>query len=121
MVSEQQLVGMAPAEVMRLIFEPGFSTRAHVSGTSGRGVGLDIVLNEVRGLGGTVDVQSTFGQGTRFMLMLPANLGTCPILLVRCGEHQLGLPVVAVDRIVPARRESIRATSAALKLEYHGE
>src|SRR5213076_3514784 len=72
--SGEELARMSRAEVMRIIFAPGFSTRAEVSGTSGRGVGMDVVLNEVESLGGTVDVQSTAGQGTRFVLMLPAYM-----------------------------------------------
>jgi CheY-like chemotaxis protein len=112
---------MSRAEVMRIIFVPGFSTRAEVSGTSGRGVGMDVVLNEVESLGGTVDVQSTAGQGTRFVLMLPAYMGSSPILLVRSGEHHFGLAVVAVEGIVAARRERIHVSSSVVKLEYRGE
>jgi chemotaxis protein histidine kinase CheA len=119
--SEDELSRMTPAQVMRIVFEPGFSTRAVVSGTSGRGVGMDVVSTEVEALGGTIDLQSTPAQGTRFMIVLPAELGSCPILLVRCGEHQFGLAVVAVEGVVAARRERIRASSAALSLEYRDE
>jgi two-component system chemotaxis sensor kinase CheA len=117
----EELSRMTPAQVARIIFHPGFSTRAEVSNTSGRGVGMDVVLNDVQLLGGTVDVQSTFGEGTRFLLMLPAELGTCPILLIRCGEHAFGLPLLAVDAVVAARRELIRASSGSLRLEHRGE
>jgi chemotaxis protein histidine kinase CheA len=119
--STQELARMGVAEVTRIIFEPGFTTRAKVSDTSGRGVGMDVVMNEVQELGGTVDVQSTPGQGCRFILVLPAELGTCPILLVRSGEHQFGLPVVAIEGIVAARRHLIRDGVDGLKLEYRDE
>jgi chemotaxis protein histidine kinase CheA/CheY-like chemotaxis protein len=119
--SEQELSRMTPAQVMRIIFEPGFSTRSEVSGTSGRGVGMDVVSNEVQALGGTVDVHSTSGQGSRFVLLLPADLGSCPILLVRSGEHLFGLPVVAIEAVVAARRDRIRTGGAATKLEYRDE
>jgi two-component system chemotaxis sensor kinase CheA len=119
--SGQELARMSVAELTRIIFEPGFSTRAQVSGTSGRGVGMDVVLSEVQALGGTVDVQSTPGQGSRFVLVLPADLGTCPILLVRSGEHQFGLPVVSVESIVAARQSRIKAGPDGLKLEHQDE
>jgi chemotaxis protein histidine kinase CheA len=119
--SVQELARMAVAQVTRIIFEPGFTTRSQVSGTSGRGVGMDVVLNEVQALGGTVDVQSTPGQGCRFILVLPAELGTCPILLVRSGEHQFGLPVVAVEGVIAARRHLIRDGVDGLRLEYRDE
>jgi chemotaxis protein histidine kinase CheA len=119
--SEQELSRMTPAQVMRIIFEPGFSTRSEVSGTSGRGVGMDVVSNEVQALGGTVDVQSTSGQGSRFVLLLPADLGSCPILLVRSGEHLFGLPVVAIEAVVAARRERMRTGGAAVKLEHRDD
>jgi two-component system, chemotaxis family, sensor kinase CheA len=119
--SSEELARMTPAQVMRIIFEPGFSTRSQVSGTSGRGVGMDVVLSEVQGVGGTVDVQSTLGQGTRFVLVLPADLGSCPILLIRCGEHQFGLPVMTVEGIVAARTSAIRQSASGGKLEYREE
>jgi chemotaxis protein histidine kinase CheA len=117
--SSQELSEMSAKETMRIVFEPGFSTRAEVSGTSGRGVGMDVVLAEVEALGGTVDLESTPGQGTRIVLVLPADLGSSPILLVRSGEHQFGLPIVAVEAVVAARSGRIRTNSNAVELKYH--
>ena len=116
-----ELSRMSPAEVARIIFQPGFSTRAEVGATSGRGVGMDVVLSDVQALGGTVDVQSTHGEGSRFLLTLPAELGTCAILLIRCGEHAFGLPLLAVEAVVAARRDHIRTSVESLRLEYRGE
>lgn len=116
-----ELSRMTPAEIARIIFQPGFSTRAEVGTTSGRGVGMDVVLSDVQALGGTVDVQSTHGEGSRFLLTLPAELGTCAILLIRCGEHAFGLPLLAVEAVVAARRDLIRASGESLRLEYRGE
>ena len=80
-----------------LIFRPGFSTRADVTDTSGRGVGLDAVRAAVEALQGRIEVASTQRQGTRFMLTLPVELGSSPVLVVRVFDQMMGLPMLAVE------------------------
>lgn len=65
---------MSDEDLRQLIFQPGFSTAAQVSQLAGRGVGLDVVLAAVRALGGTLDVATTRGQGTRFIMTLPLSM-----------------------------------------------
>lgn len=84
------------AALHRVMFESGFSTRDDVTETSGRGVGLDVVLTAVEGLGGTVEVVTEHGQGTRFVLTLPVTLGVVRCLLVRCGEERFAVPLPGV-------------------------
>ncbi|HEU4675486.1 MAG TPA: response regulator [Motilibacteraceae bacterium] len=86
--------------LLRVLFAPGFSTRAEVSETSGRGVGLDVVSTSVQDLGGTVDVTSAPGEGTRFTIVLPVTLGVVRCLLARVGEERYALPVPAVVETV---------------------
>ena len=116
--SEQALEAMTPAQLHQLIFRNGFSTRAEVSEVSGRGVGLDVVRSQIQELQGRVEVESTKGQGTRFILSLPADLGSSPVLVVRCGEHQLGLPMVAVESSRPARAVDLRIGRARVQLQH---
>ena len=116
-----ELAGMATAQLHQLIFRPGFSTRSEVSEVSGRGVGLDVVRNQVQALQGHVEVQSVPGQGTRFLLSLPAELGSSPVLVVRCGEHQLGLPMMAVESSRLARAADLRASRALVQLVYRDQ
>jgi chemotaxis protein histidine kinase CheA/CheY-like chemotaxis protein len=104
-----------------LIFRSGFSTRSDVSDTSGRGVGLDVVENEVRALEGRVEVSSVPGQGTRFSIMVPAKMGSAPFLRVRCGEHELALPLLAVERIASVRESQLRGKHEEARLEHEGE
>ena len=113
--SEAELEVMNPSEVQQLIFSPGFSTRQAVSELSGRGVGLDIVRSQIHALSGNVEVQSVAGQGTRFVLSLPADLGSSAVLLVRCGEHQIGIPTLAVEASRAARSSDV---SAGGKMRY---
>ena len=84
----------------RVLFEAGFSTRDDVTETSGRGVGLDVVRTAVEGLGGTVEVMSELGAGTRFVLTLPVTLGVLRCLLVRCGDEQYAVPLPGVVETV---------------------
>lgn len=80
----------------QVLFEPGFSTREDVTTTSGRGVGLDVVRSAVQELGGTIEVVSTLGLGTRFVLTLPVTLGVARCLLVRCGTERYAVPLAGV-------------------------
>jgi len=110
-----------PAELTRLIFRSGFSTRDTVSETSGRGVGLDVVHAELTRLQGQIEVQSTPGQGTRFTLSVPADLGSSPLLLVRVGEHVVGLPMHGVRGCVATRAENLRPGGRAGPQLVHAE
>ncbi len=79
LTSPEEAARMERREVYEYIFHPGFSTRSSVNETSGRGVGLEAVRNQLRGLQGYIEVLSEPGQGTRFVLTLPAELGSSPI------------------------------------------
>ncbi len=118
LASEGELAALGIAQLHQLIFRPGFSTRTEVSDISGRGVGLDVVRNQIQGLQGHVEVQSTPGQGTRFILTLPAELGSSPILVVRCGEHQLGIPMAAVESSLAAKAADVRVGRSRLQLQH---
>ena len=116
--TDEELAAMTTAQLHQLIFRPGFSTRSEVSEVSGRGVGLDVVRNQVQGLRGHVEVSSLPGQGTRFVLALPSELGSSPVLVVRCGEHQLGLPMMAVETSRLARPADLRVGRTLVQLVH---
>jgi CheY-like chemotaxis protein len=109
---------MTPGQLHQLIFRNGFSTRATITEISGRGVGMDVVRSEVQALQGHVEVQSTPGQGTRVLLTLPADLGSSPVLVVRCGEHQLGVPMSAVEASLLARTNELRVSRTKVHLAH---
>lgn len=95
-VSEQAL--------MSLIFESGFSTSEKVSQISGRGVGLDVVRNDVSGLGGRVDLNSEPGKGTTFNVHLPVTLSVTQVLVVRSGNEVYALPVAMIEQAQKIKR-----------------
>jgi len=119
--TSEELAVMAPAQLQQLIFRPGFSTREAVSDVSGRGVGLDVVLAQVQSLRGHVEVQSVPGQGTRFLLSLPAELGSSPVLVARVGEHFVGIPMAAVESSRLATLADLRIGRSRVQLVHRGQ
>ena len=87
-------------EILNLIFEPGFSTADKVSDISGRGVGMDIVKRTIHELGGSIDIASDPGQGTRFIINLPLTLAIIEGLMVSVADEQYVLPLSMVEECV---------------------
>jgi len=118
LVTREQLEAMSEPEIDRLVFHPGLSTRAEVSEVSGRGVGLDVVLGEVRALDGWIDVQTTPGQGTRFSIHMPMEIGSSWLLVVGAVSGAYGVPLAAVETLVAATDEAVRVSRRQMSLEY---
>ncbi len=95
-------------EVLQFIFAPGFSTAEKVTDVSGRGVGMDVVNQNIRKLKGSIQVVSSKGEGTKFIIKLPLTLAITKALLVRSGGETFAIPLESV-------RESIRLTPADIK------
>lgn len=95
-------------EINLLIFAPGFSTAAQVSNISGRGVGMDVVKQNVKELGGRITIESTPGKGTAFSLALPLTLAISDGMIVQVGDHSLVIPLTHVI-------ESLRPTPTDVK------
>ena len=83
-------------EALLLACLPGVSTAETVTDVSGRGVGLDAVKRTVEGVGGTLEIDSAPGRGTRVTFRLPLTVAVQPVLLVRVGEEVLGVPIAKV-------------------------
>ncbi|MEN5292072.1 Hpt domain-containing protein [Stenotrophomonas lactitubi] len=106
-------------ELDNLIFASGFSTADQVSQLAGRGVGMDVVGNEVRQLGGSVDIQSVRGQGVRFTLRLPQTLAVTQAVFVQIGETTFAVPVASVSGIGRLSHERFEAADSSYR--YSGE
>jgi chemotaxis protein histidine kinase CheA len=116
-----ELEAMTPAQLHQLIFRNGFSTRQTVTEISGRGVGMDVVRSQIQALQGHIEVESAAGQGTRFTLSLPAELGSSPVLVVRSGEHQIGIPMPAIETSLLARPDALRISRGRVQLSYRDQ
>lgn len=106
-------------ELDALIFAPGFSTYDQVSQLAGRGVGMDVVRNEVRQLGGSVDIHSVRGQGVTFTLRLPQTLAVTQAVFVQIGDTTFAVPVASVSGIGRIGRERFEAGTGGYR--YSGE
>ena len=110
---------LGDAELDAMIFSPGFSTADQVSQLAGRGVGMDVVHNEVRQLGGSVDIHSVPGKGVTFTLRLPQTLAVTQAVFVQIGDTTFAVPVASVSGIGRISRE--RFESANGGYHYGGE
>jgi chemosensory pili system protein ChpA (sensor histidine kinase/response regulator) len=86
-------------EIMELILTPGFTTASKITQSAGRGVGMDVVANEVKKLGGSLRISSVTGQGTNFTVRLPFTLAITQALIVRTGDEVYALPLPSVEGV----------------------
>ena len=107
-ITAEQAMRMTEREIFHLIFLPGFSTAQKVTNVSGRGVGMDVVKTNVEKIGGTVDVHSTPGQGTRIRVKIPLTLAIIPALVVSCGGDRYAIPQVSLLELVRLEAEQAR-------------
>ncbi|MFO0898008.1 MAG: chemotaxis protein CheW [Pirellulales bacterium] len=101
--SAEQLAAMSERDALRLIFHPGLSTAEKVSDVSGRGVGMDVVKTNIERLGGSVELETQLGQGTKILVTLPLTLAIVPSLLVRLGNERFAVPQAAIGELVRIR------------------
>ncbi len=99
-------------EIMDLILKPGFSTAGQVTQAAGRGVGMDVVANEVKKLGGSLRISSVTGQGTNFTVRLPFTLAITQALIVRTSEEVYALPLPSVEGVARIPRAELEALLA---------
>ncbi|OJW52397.1 MAG: hypothetical protein BGO63_13360 [Candidatus Accumulibacter sp. 66-26] len=99
---------LADDELARLIFEPGFSTAQIVSNISGRGVGMDVVKRNIEALRGSVEVKSSPGAGSRFVIRLPLTLAIIDGFLVGVGHSQYVVPLDLVVECIEVDSDDYR-------------
>jgi two-component system chemotaxis sensor kinase CheA len=100
LITREQASKMLEREVINLIFLPGFSTAEQVTNVSGRGVGMDVVRTNVERIGGTIDLQSRFGEGTLLRIKIPLTLAIIPALIITTGGERFAIPQVSLLELV---------------------
>jgi two-component system chemotaxis sensor kinase CheA len=108
-------------ELLDLIFLPGFSTRAEVTETSGRGVGMDVVRENVTALGGLVHVDSRSGHGTTISFTLPITLAIIQALVVGVADQRFAIPLTSVLETILIGPEEIGRSEGRELLNLRGE
>jgi len=120
-MSEAAARALGDHEALLLACLPGVSTADEVTELSGRGVGMDAVKRTADTLGGTLDVESVGGGGTRWILRLPLTVAVQPVLLVGVGGEVLGLPISKVHGAADAAVDLLARSQGAPVLRYDGK
>ena len=106
LASEAEVDKMTDAQIHKFIFAAGFSTAAKVTSVSGRGVGMDVVRNNIELIGGTVDLRSTQGKGSSFIIKIPLTLAIVSTLIVEAGGDRFAIPQLSVVELVRVQTNS---------------
>jgi len=113
----------SPRQLQQLILKSGFSTSKTVTALSGRGVGMDVVNNEVKQVGGSIEIDSEEGKGSCFTIRIPFTLAVMQAISVMAGEHTYMIPVACVAgvaRMLPADYQELLQHSKPAH-EFAGE
>ncbi len=110
LITTKQSAQMNREKILQLIFEPGFSTADEVSSVSGRGVGLDVVRDNLEKVGGSIKVSSQPGVGTLFTLQIPLTLSIIAGLTVEIGDQRFAIPQSYVEEIIHSSAKALDFT-----------
>jgi two-component system chemotaxis sensor kinase CheA len=89
---------LTDAQIYELILNPGFSTAQKITDVSGRGVGMDVVKDGIEKFRGHLNIDSSIGRGTKFLISLPLTLAIIDGMLVRVGDEKYVIPTIAIQR-----------------------
>lgn len=111
LISAERAPHMSDRDLANVIFLPGFSTAERVTSVSGRGVGMDVVRNNVERIGGAIEVESRPGQGMAVRIRIPLTLAIVPALIVTAGGERYAIPQVNLTELI-----RVEAAEAAIRL-----
>jgi len=120
-IAEEKMKDLVDEQVYPFLFIPGFSTSEAVTDVSGRGVGLDVVRENISKLKGIVEVSSTPSHGSKFIMKLPLTLGITESLFVACGSDTFALPIQNVVETIQVSREEIHTVEGKEAITRRGQ
>jgi two-component system, chemotaxis family, sensor histidine kinase and response regulator PixL len=115
------LAAASEDDLLSLIFEPGFSTADRVTDLSGRGVGMDVVRNNLRQIRGDIRVDTTPGRGTTFTLTVPFTLSVARVLLVESNGMLLAFPTDVIEEMLLLSPDQVLTAPGSEVLKWEGE
>ena len=121
LVTSDRVRTLSKREILDFIFLPGFSTKEVASDVSGRGVGMDVVHTNVKNMNGTVELESTLGQGTSVTLRLPLTMAILPVLSVKVGREIYGLPMRTVIETLRVESGQIHTVEGCEAIHVRGK
>lgn len=124
LITAEAAAGLTESETLNLIFLPGLSTADKVTNVSGRGVGMDVVRNNIEKISGAIEIESRLEQGTLLKLRIPLTLAIIPALMVRCGRELFAIPqanLIELVRIDVEAGERIETIHGAEFYRLRGE
>ena len=113
-------IELPEAQLAQFIFMPGFSTATEVSQIAGRGVGMDVVKNEITSLGGRVEIVSSPGRGATFTITLPLTLAVTQAVMMRAGSVTYAVPSVMVEQVQELKADGYAEVTAKGEIEWKG-
>lgn len=122
--TEAQIESMSEKEIAQFIFAAGFSTAEKVTAVSGRGVGMDVVKTNIQKIGGTIDLDSSWGKGSKVSIKIPLTLAIVSVLIVEADGQKFALPQINVSelvRVAPDSGLSMEVINSALVLRLRGK
>ena len=119
-LSKEKVDKLSEQELMDFIFLPGFSTRDEVSSTSGRGIGMDVVKNQIEKNGGTIRIKSVLNEGTTFSINLPLNLAVTHGLVVNTGPNTYIFPTTFVEEYAALSLEELQIVGGKRVFNHQG-
>ena len=121
LITDEEANTMDERQSFNLVFLPGFSMASQISDVSCRGVGMDVVRTNIQKLNGSIEIRSSMGKGTTFIISLPLTLAILPVLLVRLGEQPFAVPLSMVREILPIEPAEVQEVGGRATMVVRGE
>jgi two-component system chemotaxis sensor kinase CheA len=121
LISPWQTEKISEKEIYDIIFCPNFSTKEEVSSVSGRGIGLDIVKENITKIGGSIEVFSKSGVGTTFDITVPLTLAIDSALIVEIKQENFAIPRIAIKEIQNIAKDQIIFEENRMSMELRDE
>jgi len=119
-LDDGEIWALTEGELARYLFQAGFTTKQEATEVSGRGVGMDVVLDAIHRLQGTVELEKSSAAGTTFLITVPVTISTARILTVASGGQRYGIPTTAMVRTGRLREGSLKDIEGNLVLTVDG-